>query len=252
MRFEDWLPSLDRARSWNQWTEEELLLQFAGHLRGRALQEWNLLETDDKSTYEGAISALRSRIDPGERTLAAQDFRHMFQKDTEQVADFIRRLEKTFRIAYGHEKMSSETRDMLLLGQLQEGLRYEPMRGPTVSGAPTYKALCLAAKNEERRLADLRKRVQYRNSSSREKSPIGRQRDLPTKKTHLQLNLKGGHLRSVSFATRPDTSLGIAGWTDQRAGGGCLTTTFLLGVYTPVTRRQAPPIQTLPLIQQTT
>ena len=42
MRFEDWLPSLDRAAEWNQWTPQESLLQLAGHLRGRAHQEWGL------------------------------------------------------------------------------------------------------------------------------------------------------------------------------------------------------------------
>ena len=35
------------------------------------------------------------------------------------------------------------------------------MRGPAVSGAQTYKELCLATKNEEQCLAELRKRQQY-------------------------------------------------------------------------------------------
>jgi len=35
-RFDDWIPTLERAASWNGWTEDELL---AGHLRGRALLE---------------------------------------------------------------------------------------------------------------------------------------------------------------------------------------------------------------------
>lgn len=39
IRLDDWLPSLQRASRWNQWTEEEQLIQLAGHLRGRALQE---------------------------------------------------------------------------------------------------------------------------------------------------------------------------------------------------------------------
>ena len=57
--------------------------------------------------------------------------------------------------------MSAETRDTLLHGQLQEGLRDEIMRAPAVSGAPTYKELCLTSKNEEKRLIDLRKRRGY-------------------------------------------------------------------------------------------
>ena len=43
VRIDDWLPALKRAASWNDWSEVETLMQLAGHLRGRALQEWNLL-----------------------------------------------------------------------------------------------------------------------------------------------------------------------------------------------------------------
>ena len=50
---------------------------------------------------------------------------------------------------------------MLLYGQLQEGLLYSLMESPTVSGAQNYKELCLAAKREERRLAELKKKQQY-------------------------------------------------------------------------------------------
>lgn len=161
IRIDDWLPALERASTWNGWTEEERLMQLAGHLRGRALQEWNLLGDRDKGSYADAIQALRNRLDPGGRALAAQDFRHTVQGETELVADFIRRLERTFQIAYGRDGMSAETRDTLLHSQLQEGLRHDLMRGPAVSGAQTYKELCLAAKNEEKRLAELRKRQQY-------------------------------------------------------------------------------------------
>ena len=135
MRLEDWLPSLERAKAWNDWTEEETLLQLAGHLRGRALQEWGLLQSSDKATYSKAVEALRLRLDPGSRALAAQDFRHTCQGDHERVADFIRRLERTFNVAYGREGMSAETRDTLLHGQLQDALKHELMRAPAVSGA---------------------------------------------------------------------------------------------------------------------
>ena len=161
MRLDDWLPSLQRASTWNEWTDEELLLQLAGHLCGRALQEWGLLDQHSKSTYASAVESLRGRLDPGSRTLAAQDFRHTCQEDKEPVATFIRRLERTFQVAYGHDSMSVETRDTLLHGQLQEGLQQEIMRAPAVSGAQSYKELCLAARNEEKRLAELRRRQQY-------------------------------------------------------------------------------------------
>ena len=66
-----------------------------------------------------------------------------------------------FRRAYGHDTMLSETRDALLYAQLQEGLKYDLMKALAVSGALNYQALCVAAKSEERRLAELQKRKYY-------------------------------------------------------------------------------------------
>ena len=37
--LEDWLLSLERVSLWNAWSEEEQMIQLAGHLKGRALQE---------------------------------------------------------------------------------------------------------------------------------------------------------------------------------------------------------------------
>ena len=106
--LDDWLPALSRASCWNGWSEEELI-QLAGHLKGRALQEWNLLEEDQKQNPSIAVQALRDRLSPGSKILAAQDFRHMTQGETEPVADFIHRLERVFRVAYGRDKLSQET-----------------------------------------------------------------------------------------------------------------------------------------------
>jgi len=85
IRFEDWLPTLTRAVTWNHWSEEESLMQLAGYLRGRAQVEWNLLSAEEKCTYAAAIQALRIRLDPGSKVLATQDFRHAIQKDEESV-----------------------------------------------------------------------------------------------------------------------------------------------------------------------
>ena len=115
--FDEWLPSLERAWVWNDWIEE-LLLQLAGHLPGRALQESGLLDTDTKKSYNLEIEALHLRLDPGNQTLAVQDFRHIVQAEEEKVADFICQLKRTFNIAYGREDMSVETHDTLLHGQL--------------------------------------------------------------------------------------------------------------------------------------
>ena len=94
---------------------------------------------------------MQNRLDPGSKALAAQDFRHTVQSHKESVSDFICRLEQVFRRAYGKEQISTETRDTLLRGQLQEGLSDVLIRAPAVSGALTYQGLCVAAKNEEDR-----------------------------------------------------------------------------------------------------
>jgi hypothetical protein len=164
MQLDDWLPMLQRAASWNGWSEGEQLIQFAGHLRGRALVEWNLLSPEETVTYEEAVLALRARLEPGGKAMAGQDFRHCRQRPGELVADFIRRVERTFQVAYGRDTMSRETKDALQHGQLQEGLLQEILQGPAVSGAQTYKELCAAAKIEEKRLEELRKRQRYQRS----------------------------------------------------------------------------------------
>ena len=101
------------------------------------------------------------QLDPGSWTLAAQDFRHTVQAEEKKVADFIRLLQCTFNITYGRGGMSAETCNTLLHGQLQDGLEYEPLRAAAVSGAESYKALCLAARKEEKWLAELIKRQHY-------------------------------------------------------------------------------------------
>ena len=133
-QLDDWHPSLDRASVWNAWTVEEKMMQFAGYLTGRALQEFNLLRPDERDSFESSVEALRARLDPGSIAVAAQDFRHTAQRESESVADFIRRLEHTFRVAL-HSGPPWYT---LLYCQLQEGLRYELMKGPAVSGATKY------------------------------------------------------------------------------------------------------------------
>ena len=163
VRFEDWLPSLKRAADWNCWSADEQLIQLAGHLRGRAWQEWLLLEEEEKATFTRAIQVLKEALGPGSKILAAQDFRHTTQEETESVSSFVRRLERTFRVAYGADKLSAETRAAFLYGQLQEGLKHNLMNSPNVSGALTYKELVMAAKNEERRQSELKKRRQYQN-----------------------------------------------------------------------------------------
>ena len=174
-RLDDWLPALRRAAYWNGWIEGDLLIQLAGHLKGRAIQEWNLIADEEKRTYSQATGALRGRLDPGSRIMAAQDFRHASQEDHEKVGDFIRRLEQLFKLAYGRDPISGETRTTLLYGQLQEGLEHQIMESPAVSGATDYQSLCLAAKTEEKRLAEIQKRRQYHSEHKYKNTSSSRQ-----------------------------------------------------------------------------
>ena len=190
--LEDWLPSLNRASLWNGWSEEEQMIQLAEHLKGRALQEWNLIHADQRTTFAQATEALRLRLDTASKTVAAQEFRHTAQREGEAVSDFIRRLERTFRSAYGRDGMSVETRDTLLYGQLQEGLRLKLMRGPAVSGAATYQELCIAARNEEKRFADLKKRQEYSHSHITTTPRTQRQFRMAQSADDVQANPTGG------------------------------------------------------------
>jgi len=54
--------------------------------------------------------------------------------------------------------MSKDTKDVMLYGQLQEGLRLSIVKSPSVLGALSYKELCMAVKHEEKRLAEIKKR----------------------------------------------------------------------------------------------
>ena len=164
--WEEWLPMFERAASWNGWTEQDKLLQLAGYLRGKALQEWSLLSDSDQSTFTIATAEMQNRLDPGSKMIAVQEFRQMTQKSKEMVTDFIRRLEQAFRRAYGREHITTETRDALLQGQLQEGLRHNIVMAPAISGARTYPELCIAAKNEERQQLALSQRQLYRQEQS--------------------------------------------------------------------------------------
>ena len=89
-------------------------MQLPGYLQGRALQERRLIPPSEQKSYSTAVEALRVRLDPGSKTVAAQEFRHSLQRSNESVADFVRCLEKTFQVAYRRDNLSAATRDALL------------------------------------------------------------------------------------------------------------------------------------------
>ena len=125
-----------------------------------------MMSSDDRQSYSRAVQVLKERVDTGQRALAAQDFCHLHQCDNETVGDFIGHLERTFQLAYGADVMAEETQLRILQGQLQKGLRDKILESPTVVGSLDYTALCLAAKNEERRLTELARRHHHRTSGS--------------------------------------------------------------------------------------
>jgi len=57
---------------------------------------------------------MRERLDPCSKVMAGQDFRRTTQRDGEPVSDFICWLEKVYSIVYGTEKMSKDTKDVML------------------------------------------------------------------------------------------------------------------------------------------
>ena len=203
--LDDWLPTLKRAGVWNAWSNEELLMQLAGHLRGRALQEWNLLTPEEKSGWKNAVTALKSRLEPRDRAVAAQDFRHAIQKTSETVADYIRRIERAFQLAYGRDNILRDTREMILLTQLKEGLLYQLVESPAVSGARSYSELCLTAKNEEKRQAELSRRQYYQQTVGNRKLGLYTPTPQQVKSEPPQLNLppdRGGQSPTVKEPRR--------------------------------------------------
>jgi len=82
------------------------------------LQEWNLLKANDKSTFDTAVKALQAGLDSNNKLVAAQDFRDLMQNEGESVAKFISHLETIFKVTYGKDAMATETRELLLYGQM--------------------------------------------------------------------------------------------------------------------------------------
>ena len=59
--------------------------------------------------------ALAANLDSDNKIMAAQDFRHTIQFERESVSDFIRRLERAFRIAYDPNETRSKNIENVML-----------------------------------------------------------------------------------------------------------------------------------------
>ena len=72
--IEEWLSSLQRAADWNEWSEPEILIQLAGHLCGRALQKWNLLDDIDKENWQCSSKVLQIDLNMATQLLLHKSF----------------------------------------------------------------------------------------------------------------------------------------------------------------------------------
>ena len=88
-------------------------------------------------------------------------------------------------MAYGRNHMSLETRETFLHRQLQEGLRNDLMKSPAVSGSQTYKELCRAANNEEKRQLELRIGSSTTDSPATWQPVLNQARQIRTKQINL-------------------------------------------------------------------
>ena len=59
---------------------------MAGHLSKRPSLEWNLMKEKDRNNYTTGCKSMQVRMDSGCKAIAAQDCRHMVQRDTEPAS----------------------------------------------------------------------------------------------------------------------------------------------------------------------
>lgn len=104
---------------WNALIKEDQLIQLAGHLEELYQNEICLPQSSELLSLKQLMPCILTG------TLSVRQWQHRIchtmQDETELVSDFICSLERTFLIAYGCDQMSSETKNTLLHGQLQEG-----------------------------------------------------------------------------------------------------------------------------------
>jgi len=74
MLFEEWLPSFECVVAWYDWSENEKLIQLAGHLKGKVQQEWSLLSPSCRGQLR--LSYEQDKLDPSRKALVVQDFQN--------------------------------------------------------------------------------------------------------------------------------------------------------------------------------
>lgn len=124
------------------------------------------------------------------------------------MSDYITRLKQSFQIAYGREKLTPETRDAFLYSQLQAGLKLTLMESPAVSRSLTYKQLCVAAKQEEKMLMELKRRRQHQERQAKSQDMRNMTNNHPADQSYKD---------SGNTDTRPPRECYVCGKTDHLA-----------------------------------
>ena len=117
-----------------------------------------------------------SRLESGmRRVFAAQDFRHTSQKEMESTADFIRRLERTFNVAYGHDSMSVETHETILYNQLHMRKDYTlwSHEKPSCLWCPELQRALSGCRERKKRDKQNSERDEYNRRSNQEPKKVG-------------------------------------------------------------------------------
>ena len=131
---------------------------------------------------------LTQRLDQDSLMAAIQDFWHACQKDNEMVTDYIRQLERCYQLAYSGDKLSSEMKEAILFGELQAGSTYQIVKKPAFSGSQYYKALCTAAKAEEKNIAEVRCCQLYQRSGRQPQSRWAPEQEMSPSQNACSLN----------------------------------------------------------------
>ena len=114
-------------------------MQLVGHLRRHALQVWELLSEDQKSPFCTVVTPLE------------RDWIQVYGRWLCRISIMLpRRVRKLWLISFSDWSYASG---------------WHMGRSPSVSGAQSYSSLCLAAKDEEMLLTELRKRHHCKSNS---------------------------------------------------------------------------------------
>jgi len=125
------------------------MMQFFGTLEKEEElhAEFKLFLSKEKIIMLCTIKGIKERKKQNNFTL---NFHSISEKPDEQAVELIRQT-------FSGKKINKETRDMLLYGQLQDGLLYIAIKSSTVSGAQYCKVLCTAAEREENNTSKAKK-----------------------------------------------------------------------------------------------